>query len=205
VTSFGYQWLRCNTAGRACASIRGATARTYQLTARDAGHRIRVRESAFDITGAGPPATSAPTAVVHPRLAVTATRASLTGVADQRPKLAFTVAAGPGEPPLRAIVVRLAAFLDVSGGASGLRRGIIVVARGRKIPFAVGLKGRTLELKLRKSSTSIRVTIGPDLIATSRAVAMRARSRKLTHVTILIVATETRGIRTQLRPKIPVS
>jgi hypothetical protein len=52
---------------------------------------------------------------------------------------------------------------------------------------------------------SVRVTIGPNLIATSTAAARRARSRKLTSVTVLIVVTETRGAKTQLRPKVPVS
>lgn len=205
VTSFRYQWQRCNTAGRACASIRGATARTYRLAARDAGHRIRVLESAFDITGAGPPATSAATKMVRPSVPVTATRVSLAGVAERRPKLAFTVTAGPGEPPVKTIVVRLAPFLDVSNGVSALQHVIVVDSRGRKIASPVAVRGRTLTLKLRKSSKRVRVTIGPSVIATSRAVARRARSRKLTSVRMQIVVTETRGAATRLRPKLPVS
>ena len=52
---------------------------------------------------------------------------------------------------------------------------------------------------------SVRITIGPELIATSAAVARRVRARKLTSMTILIVVTETAGARTQLHVKSPVS
>ena len=113
-TSFRYQWQRCNKAGRRCASIPGATRQTYMLAARDAGHRIRVLEWAFNISGTGSPATSRATAIVRPRVAVAATRLSLSGVAERKPRLAFTVTAGPGEQPLKAIAVRLPGFLDIS-------------------------------------------------------------------------------------------
>jgi hypothetical protein len=38
--SFNYQWARCTRAGRACAPIRGATAETYAVGARDLGHAL---------------------------------------------------------------------------------------------------------------------------------------------------------------------
>jgi hypothetical protein len=204
-TSFRYQWQRCNRAGRACASIPGATGQKYVLVARDAGRRIRVLESAFNISGAGPPAQSAATAMVRPRVAVAATRLSLSGVAERKPRLAFTVTAGPGEPPLDAIAVRLAGFLDVSQGNAALQQRIGVDARGRTLEFSAGITGHTLSLNLRKSSMSVRITIGAAVLATSAPVARRVRAHKLTSVTMLIVVTETRGAKTQLHVRVPVS
>jgi len=204
-TSFRYQWQRCNTRGRSCSSIRGAIGQTYLLVARDAGHKIRVLESAFNISGAGPPATSGATAIIRPRVAVAATRLSLSGVAEHRPKLAFTVTAGPGEPPLKAVALRLPDFLEIPPGHAALQEEITVRANDRSLTFSAGIAGRTIALNLRKSSISVRIAIGPDLIATSAAVARRARSRKLTSATMVIVVTETRGTKTQLRAKIPVS
>jgi hypothetical protein len=39
-TALAYQWQRCNANGRLCASIAGATAATYTVTAPDAGHAL---------------------------------------------------------------------------------------------------------------------------------------------------------------------
>jgi hypothetical protein len=48
---YRYQWLRCNTRGRFCVSIRGATRARYRLMKRDAGHRLRVRVTATNAAG----------------------------------------------------------------------------------------------------------------------------------------------------------
>ncbi len=63
-TSFGYQWLRCDAAGAACAAIGSATGVSYLLAAADQGSTIRVRVTASNAGGPGAPATSAQTAVV---------------------------------------------------------------------------------------------------------------------------------------------
>jgi hypothetical protein len=62
-----YQWQRCNRAGRRCRAIRGAVGKTYRLTSADVGHRIRVVEWAYNISGAGSPRISRETRVVHRR------------------------------------------------------------------------------------------------------------------------------------------
>ncbi len=64
-TSYGYQWEDCNSAGADCSPIPVATGQSYTLTASDLGYTIRVQETATDADGAGTPAASAPTGLVH--------------------------------------------------------------------------------------------------------------------------------------------
>ena len=49
--TYAYQWLRCNSHGASCSSIRHATHSTYRLTRRDAGHRVRLRVTATNAAG----------------------------------------------------------------------------------------------------------------------------------------------------------
>ncbi len=68
-TSFTYQWERCDSSGRTCSAIAGASAQTYTLTAADLGHTIRVQETASNTHRSQRPAISAPTGVVQPATA----------------------------------------------------------------------------------------------------------------------------------------
>ena len=63
-TGYSYVWERCDTAGNNCVAIAGATAQTDTLTTADVGHRLRVQETASNVSGAGAGATSSPTAPV---------------------------------------------------------------------------------------------------------------------------------------------
>jgi acid phosphatase type 7 len=61
--TFAYQWRRCDSAGKNCVDISGATAATFVLTAADVGHGMKVFVTASNIGGtAGTPAP--PTAAV---------------------------------------------------------------------------------------------------------------------------------------------
>jgi hypothetical protein len=64
-SGYSYQWQRCNNSGSSCQAIVGATAQTYTLAAADVGHTLTVQETASNVSGAGSPATSSATAVVH--------------------------------------------------------------------------------------------------------------------------------------------
>jgi fibronectin type 3 domain-containing protein len=63
-TSYAYQWKRCNSSGGACASITGATAKSYTLVSADVGATMRVAVTASN-SGGSATATSAATAVVQ--------------------------------------------------------------------------------------------------------------------------------------------
>lgn len=62
-TSYTYAWSRCNANGDSCASIAGATAKTYQLVAADVGGTVRLTVTAKNADGSAD-ATSVPSAVV---------------------------------------------------------------------------------------------------------------------------------------------
>ena len=49
--TYGYQWLRCNSAGGSCGAISGATGAQYKLTASDVGRKIRVNVTARNSGG----------------------------------------------------------------------------------------------------------------------------------------------------------
>jgi Ig domain of plant-specific actin-binding protein len=63
-TSFHFQWIRCDADG-ACATIGGATKKTYVPTSADVGHTLEATVTARNAAGASS-AASAPTAVVSP-------------------------------------------------------------------------------------------------------------------------------------------
>ncbi len=64
-TKFAYQWEDCNTKGRTCAAIKGATASTHRLVATDVGHTLRVYVRATNSAGTSS-SLSGHTAVITP-------------------------------------------------------------------------------------------------------------------------------------------
>lgn len=66
-TRVEHLWLRCDADGDACGST-GDTAARYELSAADAGHRMRVRSVAFNAAGASEPTDSFPSDVVAQRV-----------------------------------------------------------------------------------------------------------------------------------------
>ena len=64
INRYAQQWERCDAAGNNCIAIAGATARTYLPVAADAGHTVRVAETATNAQGTGGPAPSPATGVV---------------------------------------------------------------------------------------------------------------------------------------------
>jgi endoglucanase len=63
--TYAYQWLSCDSSGANCATIAGATAKTYLLAAADQGHAVRARVTASNGAGSAS-AQSAQTGAVQP-------------------------------------------------------------------------------------------------------------------------------------------
>ena len=57
--SFGYQWLRCDPTGVACANIANATQSSYRLTAADISNQITASVTASDLEQQATPASAA--------------------------------------------------------------------------------------------------------------------------------------------------
>ena len=67
-TSYAYQWQRCEADNFvSCADIPGATSKTYTTRVIDVGYRLRSEVTAKNTNGSGV-ATSAPTAVIRPKV-----------------------------------------------------------------------------------------------------------------------------------------
>jgi hypothetical protein len=64
VSSYSYQWLRCNSAGANCVPIPGETSQVYRVTAADVGSALAVTEAVSNFYGASAPAQSAATAPI---------------------------------------------------------------------------------------------------------------------------------------------
>jgi alpha-tubulin suppressor-like RCC1 family protein len=89
---YSYQWLRCSRTAGECSEILGATARTYELRAADAGHTLKLRETATNGAGSGEPAVSAATSVILPVAPQDITLPKVSGTAEK----GITLSAEPG-------------------------------------------------------------------------------------------------------------
>jgi hypothetical protein len=94
-TSFAYQWLRCNGGGNKCASIVGATQKTYALVTADALHTIRARVTATNSAGAAA-ADSAQTSQVVPASSTAAPKNTALPTTSGTARVGQTLTAGDG-------------------------------------------------------------------------------------------------------------
>src|SRR5262249_59973367 len=65
-TGYAYQWLQCDSLGNGCLPIEKATAQTYVPVQADAGHTLKVQETASNEGGQSKPGRSHATTPVTP-------------------------------------------------------------------------------------------------------------------------------------------
>jgi hypothetical protein len=97
--AFAYRWLRCDSAGNACADIEGATGSAYELAPADVGRTVRVRVTATNAAGSSAEA-SAPTAVVTARPPVSSAAPVVSGTARDGQSLTSTTGSWTGTPTI---------------------------------------------------------------------------------------------------------
>jgi hypothetical protein len=114
-TSYGYQWLRCDSSGHSCATILSATGQSYRLTSADVNNTIEVEEIASNAGSSGT-ADSTPTAIITAPV-VTTVNSTLTAllvvpgspVTNQTANMIATVtSSSPGAPPAGALTFETA-------------------------------------------------------------------------------------------------
>jgi len=71
-TAYAYQWEDCNTSGKSCSSIGGATGAAYGIGSGDVGHRLLVVVTATNAEGSTKAASAATSTVLPPAPANTA-------------------------------------------------------------------------------------------------------------------------------------
>jgi hypothetical protein len=82
-TGFTYQWLQCNSVGASCLPISGASKQGYTPVEGDAGHTLKVEETASNAGGKSKEAAvSAATAVVLPAAPVNTTPPTIKGASS---------------------------------------------------------------------------------------------------------------------------
>jgi hypothetical protein len=99
--TFGYQWLRCDASGKACADIATATATTYRLADADTGKTVRIRVTANNSVGSQS-ADSDPTAVVTAagNAPANTSAPTITGSAQEGQTLTGAAGAWSGTQPI---------------------------------------------------------------------------------------------------------
>ena len=160
-TSYTYQWKRCSAKGVRCRPIAGADGASYRVTHADVGHRLRVLETAWNITGASSPRLSRSTATVGGLVSLSAT---LSGIARRSPQLTFSLRALRGTTRLTWIGAVLPAGLGLRGTG-----GIVSTTVGGRSGNAVAAGRRGFSIRLRTPAVTISVVIpSQDLLLGSR-------------------------------------
>ncbi len=108
------RWQRCDSSGLSCTDIDGATSDTYLLTWADAGHTIRVCQTAT-INGAAATVSSVQTAVVQPLPPTNVGPPTISGAAQQGSSL--TATPGSWSPPNGLTVTAQWQLCDRSGAS----------------------------------------------------------------------------------------
>jgi PKD repeat protein len=133
----------------------------------------------------------------------TPSHASLSGVGNGKPKLAFHLAAGANAPSLKQVVIALPSGLSFK--SKGLAKGLSVKAPGaKKLSFTERLHQGKLTITLKRAARDVQVTIGGAAITVSEAVEHTANHHKRATVKVPVTAVDSSGRQTKLTLKLPV-
>jgi subtilase family serine protease len=118
--------------------------------------------------------------------------ASLGGLAQGRPKLAFTIGAGANAPALKSLVLSLPGGLSFAKSSRSLARGVAIKgANGRKVKFKLSLKRGKLTVALGSAAKRAAVTISAPAIVVSSGLAARVARGKIKQLSFALKAVDT--------------
>ena len=201
-TGYLAEWERCSSRGAACRPIAGATAQRYLLTAADAGHRLRLSESASNPSGFGASVESAFTRVIRglPTLA----RPMLTMSRKRSATLTVTADAGVDAAPLHTLTLTLPSGVGFraararparhhpAGIGVVLTTGITIAVAGRRARFRVELIRHHLQIALRRPAAKLRLTLRTPQLTVSAALARRLTHRIRSRLVLAVTLTAPR-------------
>lgn len=137
-------------------------------------------------------ASAATAASVHFTWTITgpyATRASLTGIAKGKPKLAFTLNAGPGSPAVKKFQITLPGGLGFQRG--GLGRATSVVGSNHKgLKYTLSLSKGRLTITFPKGVRSARLTLGPQALHISSRLRSGVQHKKVQRLGVTLRPTD---------------
>jgi hypothetical protein len=120
-------------------------------------------------------------------------QASLTGVAEARPTLQFTVAAGRGAPALSQIAVGLPAGLEF---AARPRQVTVSGSGARRLRFRAAVAHGTLTISLRSAAPSVQVSITYGSISATSALVSNVARRRVGRLGLRVTVTDaSRGVK----------
>ncbi len=122
----------------------------------------------------------------------TVSRASVTGVAKGKPKLAFTLSAGSGSPPLKKLQIHLPKGLGF--GRSFANGTVVYDPKGKRVKgIKLKLSKGVLVITLPKRLSKVRITIGHPAIGASRNLTSGVKHKKVHQVQLTLKPTDARG------------
>jgi hypothetical protein len=188
-TSYSDQWEDCDAAGNSCTPIASASGLSYTLKPADAGHTIRLLETASNTAGMGLPASSAPTAVVTAAVVNVAPKTSCTIRAKSAQVLLPPTKKDRhtrktrGKPGTLSFVVRCDQTAHVT--LQGKLTEVVTPKHGKK-------RNKTLSLPSTRGAARARVALTLTInLPRSALTALTAHARE--SVTVTLIATNLNG------------
>jgi hypothetical protein len=124
---------------------------------------------------------------------------SLSGVANGKLRLAFTVTAAKDAPAVTTIRVSLPNGLAISNKPNTLTRDISVTGTaGKKLKFQVKARGGKLTVTLRTEASGVKITIRSPSIAATKKLEEAVKTGKVKTVRMLVAVTDAKHSTTRL-------
>jgi len=187
-TSFAYQWLRCNAGGNACASVAGATQKTYTLVGADAGRTMRVRVTATNADGSTA-AESSQTVAITPASSTAGPKntelPTISGTAKVGQTLTATEGSWSGNPDSYAFQWQrcdadVASCSNVTG-ATGKTYGVSLADLGYRLRVAVTARNSKGSASANSAITAI---VAPTVAITNKRPTLAIISVRFTGATV---------------------